>query len=250
MERMDHMDEIDRVAQTAQASREGYRGTGPGPITPDGCAVELYERIPLGDEVDIVQAAIPAGAGLLELGCGVGRMTGPLLRRGFAVTAVDESPEMLERAARTGVRTVLSPIEQLDLGERFDAVLLASFLVHAADLDVRRGLLNTCRRHVAENGCVLIQRNPRGMAQQAPIEAPLGDGLVRVLPPTPVDPGVRSVHVEYLFPDAHWTQTYLARPMTTEEFEAALAKADLRVDAYLTPDGSWVRAVPAHVDEP
>lgn len=249
---MNHTDGDDtgHTDQSDRAMREGHRGTGPGAITPDGCAVELYERIPLGDEVDIVQGAIPAGATLLELGCGVGRMTGPLLRRGLRVTAVDESPEMLERAARTGVRTVLSPIERLDLGERFDAVLLASFLIHAADLNVRRGLLDTCRRHVAENGCVLIQRNPKGLAQRAAIEAPLGDGLVRVLPPTPVGPEVRSVHVEYLFPDAHWTQTYLARPMTTEVFEQALAEAGLRVDTYLTPDGGWVRAVPAATTEP
>lgn len=43
-----------------------------------------------------------------------------------------------------GARTVLSPIEDLDLGETFDAVLLASFLVHTGDADVRRGLLRTC----------------------------------------------------------------------------------------------------------
>ncbi|NEE17562.1 SAM-dependent methyltransferase, partial [Streptomyces sp. SID7499] len=26
-------------------AREGYEGTGPGAITPDGCAVELYRRL-------------------------------------------------------------------------------------------------------------------------------------------------------------------------------------------------------------
>lgn len=63
---------------------------------------------------------------------------------------------MLERVR--GARTICSPIEDLDLGERFDAVMLASFLVHAGDVEVRRGLLRTCARHVAEDGCVLIQR--------------------------------------------------------------------------------------------
>jgi len=229
MEGMDH------------TTREGYSGTGPGPITPDGCAVELYERIPLGDEVDVVQGAVPAGASLLELGCGVGRMTRPLVQRGFAVTAIDESAEMLERV--TGVRTVCSPIELLDLGERFDVVLLASFLVHAGDPQVRRGILTTCQRHVADNGCVLIQRRPEGWDDRIPREAVLGDGLVRVVSSTPVSADVRSVRAEYFFPDAHWTQTYLAHPMTETEFERALAEAGLRVDAYLTPDRSWVRAV-------
>jgi SAM-dependent methyltransferase len=222
--------------------REGYSGTGPGPITPDGCAVQLYERIPLGPEVDIIENAIRPGATILELGCGVGRMTHPLAQRGFEVTAVDESPEMLERV--TGVRTVRSPIELLELNERFDVVLLASFLVHAADPEVQRGLLSTCRRHVADHGCVLIQRQPDGWHERVPIEATIGDGSVRVVSSTPVSQNVRSVHVEYHFPDADWTQTYLARPMTTPEFEQALTESGLRVDEYLTPDGVWVRAVP------
>ncbi|MGQ4422276.1 class I SAM-dependent methyltransferase, partial [Streptomyces violaceoruber] len=136
--------------------REGHQGTGPGAITPDGCAVELYSRLPVGVVPDIVAAAVPEGARILELGSGVGRMTHALLERGFGVTAVDESAEMLERVR--GARTICSPIEDLDLGERFDAVMLASFLVHAGDVEVRRGLLRTCARHVAEDGCVLIQR--------------------------------------------------------------------------------------------
>ncbi|MBW5424432.1 SAM-dependent methyltransferase, partial [Streptomyces sp. BG9H] len=32
--------------------REGYEGTGPGAITPDGCAVEMYARLAVGDEPD------------------------------------------------------------------------------------------------------------------------------------------------------------------------------------------------------
>lgn len=39
--------------------REGYGGTGPGAITPDGCAVDLYARLPVGDEPDIIAAAVP-----------------------------------------------------------------------------------------------------------------------------------------------------------------------------------------------
>ena len=62
----------------------------------------------------------------------------------------------------------------------------------------------------------------------------------------PAGPGVRSVHVEYVFPDARWTQTFLSCPLTTEAFELALAEAGLAVDAYLTDDRSWVRAVPVN----
>ncbi|MER7778121.1 class I SAM-dependent methyltransferase [Streptomyces sp. NPDC096191] len=223
--------------------REGHQGTGPGAITPDGCAVELYSRLPAGPEPDIVAAAVPEGARILELGSGVGRMTHPLLERGFSVTAVDESAEMLEHVR--GARTICVPIEHLDLGERFDVVMMASFLVHTGDVEVRRGLLSTCARHVADDGCVLIQREGADYHTNLPRERVDPSGFtVRILSADPVAEGVNSVRAEYEFPDAVWTQTFLARPLTKEQFEQALAEAGLRVDRYLTDDGTWVRAIP------
>lgn len=224
--------------------REGYEGTGPGAITPDGCAVELYSRLPVRDEPEIIAAAVPAGAHILELGSGVGRVTHPLLERGFTVTAVDESAEMLERVQ--GARTICSPIEELDLGETFDVVMLASFLVHAGDVEVRRGMLRTCARHVAEGGSVLIQREGEDYHTDLPRERVDPSGYtLRMLSAEPVGDGVNSVRAEYVFPDAVWTQTFLARPLTKEQFEEALAEAGLEVDEYLTPDRVWVRAVRA-----
>ncbi|WP_328559875.1 class I SAM-dependent methyltransferase [Streptomyces coelicoflavus] len=223
--------------------REGHQGTGPGAITPDGCAVELYSRLPVGAEPDIVAAAVPEGARILELGSGVGRMTHPLLERGLAVTAVDESAEMLERVR--GARTICGPIENLDLDERFDAVMLASFLVHTGSVEVRRGLLRTCARHVAADGCVLIQREGSDYHTNLPRERVDPSGFtVRILSADPVGDGVNSVRAEYEFPDAVWTQTFRARPLTTEQFEEALGEAGLAVDRYLTDDGTWVRAAP------
>ena len=228
--------------------REGYEGTGPGAITPDGCAVELYSRLSIGQEPDIIAAAVPAGARILELGSGVGRMTHPLLERGFTVTAVDESAEMLERVH--GARTICSPIEDLDLGETFDVVMLASFLVHAGDAEVRRGLLRTCVRHVAPGGCVLIQREGEDYHTNLPRERIDPSGFtVRMVSAEPVGEGVDSVRAEYVFPDAVWTQTFLSRQLTKGQFEEALAEAGLKVDSYLTPDRIWVRAVVATAEE-
>ncbi|MFF1395531.1 class I SAM-dependent methyltransferase [Streptomyces sp. NPDC058287] len=224
--------------------REGYGGTGPGAITPDGCAVDLYARLPAGEEPDIIAAAVPAGASILELGSGVGRMTHPLIERGFTVTAVDESAEMLERVR--GARTICSPVEALDAGGTFDVVLLASFLVHAGDVAVRQGMLDTCRRHVADGGCVLIQREGPDYHTNLPRERVDPSGFtVRIVSAEPVGDGVNSVRAEYEFPDAAWTHTFLARPLTREQFEEALAQAGLKVDRYLTDDQVWVRAVPA-----
>lgn len=228
----------------ASERREGYDGTGAGPITPDGCAVEVWSRLPVGDAPDVIEAAVPPGARILELGCGVGRMTHPLVDRGFTVTAVDESADMLARV-RSDVRTVRSPIEGLDLGEHFDVVMLASFLVHAGDVTVRRGLLETCRRHVTEDGCVLVQREGEDWHLNVPRENSIGpDARARLVSATPVGDGVNSVRFEYEFPDGTWSQTFLSRPLSTEAFEGALAEAGLVVERYLTADRTWVRARP------
>ncbi|WP_306205641.1 class I SAM-dependent methyltransferase [Actinoplanes sp. RD1] len=221
--------------------RPGYSGSGPGDITPDGCAVELYKRLPPDDSPKIVAAAVPPPATLLELGCGVGRMTRPLAALGFEVTAVDESAAML--AEVTGARdTVRSPIERLELGRTFDVVLLASFLVHAGDPAVRQGLLATCRRHVAPGGAVVIQREGEGWHTQVPRERPLLDGVARITASVDLGDGVREMHAEYVFPDAEWQQVFLSRPLTRAQFEEAVTAADLRVERYLDDARTWALA--------
>lgn len=229
-----------------EIQRHGYQGTGPGTFAPDGCAVELYARLPIGDEPEVIARGVPAGARILELGSGAGRMTHPLIARGFDLTCVDESAEMLQRVR--GARTVCSPIQTLDLEEQFDVVLLASFLVHAPDPAERQALLDTCRRHVRADGCVLLQREGSDWHENVPRTRANGEGLVNVLSSEPAAPGVRSVHVENIFPDARWTHTFHSRPLSTEEFEAALTQAGLTLQTYLTEDGIWAKARPQRED--
>ena len=57
-------------------------GTGPVPITDHGCAVEFYALLPTLGEPEIVHAAVPTGASILELGCGAGRILRPLVALG------------------------------------------------------------------------------------------------------------------------------------------------------------------------
>ncbi|NSC20562.1 methyltransferase domain-containing protein [Streptomyces albus subsp. chlorinus] len=228
-------------------TRHANSGTGPGQITPDGCAVEVYARIPDMGETAIVASAVtePRGLTLLELGAGAGRMTHALVRRGFRVTAVDESPGMLDLIE--DARTVRSAIEDLDLGERFDVVTLASFLVNSADDDQRTGLLDTCARHVAPGGCVVIQRqhdsrhedvgpghgwSGGGMTITTRSVEPVGDGIVRSL-------------VEYAFDGRTWSQTYYTRLLTEPVFTDVLAASGLRLDRWLTDRHDWARAVPS-----
>jgi SAM-dependent methyltransferase len=106
-------------------------------------------------EAELVASALPANASILELGCGTGRVTHELIARGFSVTAVDESAEMLEHVR--DAEKVHARIEELDLVRRFDCVLLASHFVNAPDADV---FLDACARHVDGNGVVLVEAYP------------------------------------------------------------------------------------------
>jgi SAM-dependent methyltransferase len=221
-----------------------HRGTGPGTFTPDGCSVELYARLPESGESAVVTAVVPLGSTVLELGAGAGRVTRALLARGLRVTAVDESAAMLAHVE--DAETVHSTVEDLRLDRRFDAVLLASFLVNTADEALRAALLRTCARHVAADGCVLVQREGTwhdGLEAGASWER--AGMRVCVTAREPLEEGVQRVTMEYAFEDAAWTHTFVARRLTEPDFEAALAAAGLTLDRYLTDDRSWARAVPS-----
>ena len=221
-----------------RAARRGYSGTGPGAITPDGCAVEVYERLPVLDEPDVIEGAVPAGAAVLELGSGTGRITHPLVRRGFSVTAVDESPQMLESHRRTDRG---SSIESLDLGSRFDVGCWrpSSPRGRSAGAPAAAGdVPAACRgRRVrpdpaeAQGGTRICRRSGRSP------EASCGWSRPSSLT------GVRSVHVEYVFPDPADADVPVL-PAQRRGVRVRTTQAGLAVDTFLTEDRTWVRALP------
>jgi SAM-dependent methyltransferase len=204
----------------------------------------LYALLQPMGEPEIVHAAVPAGASILELGAGAGRLTHPLVAQGHPVVAVDESAEMLARVR--GAETVRARIQELDLGRRFDAVLLASFLVNTDVAEVRRRFLETCRRHLGDGGCLLVQRHPPTWFEEAAEGAAVAGGVLhRLRDVSRPGPGLLAATVEYQVGDRRWTQSFTAQRLDDGALAAALGEAGLVVDAYLTGDGSWVRAVPA-----
>ena len=166
-------------------------------ITPDGCAVDFYARITARGEPEIVHDAVRPGASILELGCGTGRITHPLVALGHPVVAVDESPEMLAHVRDAD--TVCARIEELTLGRRFDAVLLASHLINTNDIATRTALLAACRRHVADDGAVIIQQHPPGWFAAAADAESVRDGIIfRMRDVSRPAPGLVSATVEYV----------------------------------------------------
>ncbi|WP_438862183.1 class I SAM-dependent methyltransferase [Paractinoplanes aksuensis] len=75
---------------------------------------------------------------LLEVGCGTGQDSLHFQQQGLAVTAVDLSPAMVERARAKGLEAFVRDVRALDFAEStFDAVYSLNTLLHVpnAELD-------------------------------------------------------------------------------------------------------------------
>ena len=91
---------------------------------------------------------------ILEVGCGTGNYTKILLERGYEVTAVDISEDMLEIARRKCNCTLIKgDIKDIALNEKFDTCV-AMFAVMGyitKNSDIIKAL-NNIRRHLKPNG--------------------------------------------------------------------------------------------------
>jgi SAM-dependent methyltransferase len=211
-----------------------------GTYAPDGSPVELYARLAAGDEPRIIHEAVGAGAPILELGCGAGRVTHPLLELGHAVVAVDNSPEMLEHVR--GAEKVLADIQTLDLGRTFPGVVLASNLVNCVDAPTRAAMLACCARHVAADGVVVVQRLAPDRALIIE-EGGWTRGQARFHLTSLVRRGkIFAATMMYELEGKRWLHSFEAEVLDDAETDAALAAAGLRRVDYLDPTSAWVKA--------
>ncbi|MBC7817465.1 MAG: class I SAM-dependent methyltransferase [Planctomycetaceae bacterium] len=105
-------------------------------------------------------AGVPAGAAVLDLPCGSGRLTSMLIERGYAVTAADSSPNMVARAQGSIQRiaksqTGNSPNVRFDVRDvmhtefrdgEFDAVVCNRLFHHFTEPALRQTALKELRR--------------------------------------------------------------------------------------------------------
>ncbi|RAM48429.1 MAG: class I SAM-dependent methyltransferase [Hapalosiphonaceae cyanobacterium JJU2] len=99
----------------------------------------LQGIIPVLDQILLSQ--LPAGAHILELGCGCGHLAQQLNFKGYKVTGIDASQGLLNYARNNAPESefILSDIRQFDLSSIFDAVLandVFHFIQNNEDLTV------------------------------------------------------------------------------------------------------------------
>jgi SAM-dependent methyltransferase len=215
---------------------------GPGALAPDGSSVEVYRLLPHLGEADIVHAAAPAGATILELGSGVGRVTRELLARGHPVVAVDESAEMLAHVP-AGAERVRSAIADLHLDRTFPVVLLGSHLLNTADDGVRSGFLGAAHRHLDADGVLIVEAHAAEWFDSVRTGdgGRTGDVDVR-LADVHRDGDLLAATVHYAAGHHSWTHPFVARRFSDDQLDGELARHGLRRDRWLTANHVWFAA--------
>ena len=207
-----------------------------------GAPVELYRLLEAADEPELIDREMPEDAEILELGAGSGRITRPLISLGRRVVAVDFNPEMLDLIE--GAETVLSHVEDLDLGRTFGGVLLMSNLINQSDRDARLALLRAMQRHLSTHGVALIERyDPEAGEDPTPTEHERYGITIRAFD-IRREGKLLYQKIEY---DAGIRGRWLvdlqgARILTDDEMLADLAAAGLRLVRWIDERHRWLAA--------
>jgi 2-polyprenyl-3-methyl-5-hydroxy-6-metoxy-1,4-benzoquinol methylase len=113
------------------------------------CGVDVH------GEAAFVAAMAPAS--VLDAGCGTGRVAIELACRGIEVVGVDADLSMIQTAMRRSPATawVHSDMAAVDLGRRFDVVVMAGNVPLFTPPGTQPGLVAGCARHVALSGALV-----------------------------------------------------------------------------------------------
>ncbi len=112
--------------------------------------------------LDAVQAALPARAELLDLGCGMGEpIAGHFIALGHRVTGVDAAPAMIAlcRERFPDQHWLEADMRGLALDRHYDAVIAWDSFFHL-DARAQRAMFPTFARHLRPGGMLLFTSGP------------------------------------------------------------------------------------------
>jgi SAM-dependent methyltransferase len=200
--------------------------------------VEVYRVLPANGEPELIHAAIPQHASVLELACGTGRVAGPLARLGHEVTGVDDSAAMIE-AMDPDVVPVLGDVRSIRLRRRFDVVLVISHLLNDPD---PTAFLRTAAAHMAPGGTLVAEVYPADFDWQASIGRTTTLGPVAITVSRARVAGRRiDASVRYQLGDQVWDQPFVASMRDEAALRSILAAAGLAFSRWLERPG-WLIA--------
>ena len=117
----------------------------------------------LEGEARLIDAIVRPGSRVLDAGCGQGRVSGALHRRGHEVIGVDIDPVLLAAARQDnpGPTYLLADLSTLDLGaagyaEPMDAIVCAGNVIAFVAPGTEVAALRSLRRHRAPGGVCVV----------------------------------------------------------------------------------------------
>ncbi|HUR18955.1 MAG TPA: class I SAM-dependent methyltransferase [Acidimicrobiales bacterium] len=110
---------------------------------------------------------------VLDAGCGTGRVAIELARRGLEVEGVDLDPAMLAAARRKAPEVTwhLADLADLDLGRRFDVVVLAGNVMIFLTPGTEASVVAAAARHLVEGGALVSGFQLNGVLDLATYDA-------------------------------------------------------------------------------
>lgn len=98
------------------------------------------------------------GAVVLDAGCGMGRVAVELARRGRRVVGVDNDGDMLAYARQKPepVRWERADLASMELGERFDIIVMAGNILTFVQPESRSVAVANLARHLQPTGCLIM----------------------------------------------------------------------------------------------
>lgn len=140
----------------------------------------LYEEKDYDGECDLIEkiikkyGKIPVHS-ILDLGCGTGNHSVRLAKRGYQVTGVDRSKEMLDIAKakadqhKVTCTLLASDIREFDRPEKYDAIIMMfAVLGYQQENDDVLAVLNTVSKHLKKGGVFIcdLWYGPAVLAQK------------------------------------------------------------------------------------
>lgn len=166
---------------------------------------EMYEILHASapqDELDFYLSYAEKGMRILEPMCGSGRFLVPFYQRGFAITGLDASAEMLEKLRRKapGAAVVQADMARYDFQEKYDYVFIPSGSICLfTDMETCGKILEKIRRLLTPGGklalCVdtVADRLPDDGCYKETASVQTPDGLrLKLIAQNTYDPASRT----------------------------------------------------------
>jgi SAM-dependent methyltransferase len=110
--------------------------------------------VPTRETLIFLISHVPAGAEILEIGCGEGHLACELMRFGYRVTGLDSDPDVIARAQGRGVPAVVGSWPEFSGSVSFDAIAFTRSLHHISPL---REATGRARELLKPTGSLLIE---------------------------------------------------------------------------------------------